>query len=271
MTKWESEAAPTEGLARSIELFKAFRLEQTDPDAFYRYQARDTMVQLERDFSLDGSLILDIGGGAGYFSEAMAQHGATVILVEPEAGTPIPEALVEPDAELTQEERHRLAVWPGRLNPNQTIAGDGYELPFADDVFDVVFSSNVLEHVSDPERFIKESIRVTKPGGYVYVSYTAWFSTHGGHETAPWHFLGGHYAAKRYERKNGKPPGNLYGTSMFRCDVGQVLKIVRRLDDVQIVREEPRYFPSWLHWIISVPGLREVATWNLAVTLRVIS
>jgi SAM-dependent methyltransferase len=258
------------GVKRSIELFKAFRLEQSDPDAFYRFQAADTMVQLERDVDLSGSIVLDIGGGAGYFSEAMQSKGAEVVLVEPEAGIMMPERLRDNAPSLTQEDRHRRAVWPGRLNPGRTIAGDGYALPFDDDTFDLVFSSNVLEHVEDPARFIDESVRVAKPGGIVYVSFTAWFSPWGGHETSPWHFLGGTYAAKRFEKKHGKPPGNLYGTSMFRCDVGQALKIVRGMSSVEILREEPRYYPKWMQWIVNVPGVREVVTWNLALTLRVV-
>jgi SAM-dependent methyltransferase len=257
------------GLSRSIALFEAFRLEQSDPDRFYQLQAADTVAQLERDLSFDGALVLDLGGGAGYFSQAMAARGAEVFLVEPEAGEPAPNRLVEEGGELTQEERHRLAVWPGRLNKRRTVAGDGYRLPFADATFDLVFSSNVLEHVADPERFLRESIRVAKPGGHVYVSSTVWFSPWGGHETSPWHLFGGHFAARRYERIHGKPPGNLYGSSMFRCDVGQVLRLVKEFDEVGVVREEPRYYPSWMRWIIRVPVLRELLTWNLAVTLKV--
>ena len=37
-------------------------------------------------------------------------------------------------------------------------------------------SSNVLEYVRDPAGFIDEMIRVTRPGGLVYLSYTVWLS-----------------------------------------------------------------------------------------------
>ena len=41
-------------------------------------------------------------------------------------------------------------------------------LPFEDGAFDCVVSDQVLEHVEgDPRKAIEESIRVTKPGGYV--------------------------------------------------------------------------------------------------------
>ena len=45
---------------------------------------------------------------------------------------------------------------------------------------------------------IDEMVRVTRPGGTVFVSFTPWWSPWGGHETAPWHYLGGEYARRRY-------------------------------------------------------------------------
>ena len=65
-----------------------------------------------------------------------------------------------------------------------TVVGDGMNLPFADGAFDLCYSSNVLEHVSDPWQMADEMLRVTKPGGIAYISYTLWFGPHGGHETA---------------------------------------------------------------------------------------
>lgn len=42
-------------------------------------------------------------------------------------------------------------------------------LPFADDSFDGIVASHVIEHLKDPISFVKECIRVCKPGGFVYV------------------------------------------------------------------------------------------------------
>ncbi len=44
-----------------------------------------------------------------------------------------------------------------------TVIGSGMQLPFADESVDVCYSSNVLEHVSDPWRMAEEMVRVTKP------------------------------------------------------------------------------------------------------------
>jgi predicted SAM-dependent methyltransferase len=42
---------------------------------------------------------------------------------------------------------------------------DGQRIPFGDDSFDVVFSSNVLEHIPHVDAFQQEIHRVLKPGG----------------------------------------------------------------------------------------------------------
>src|SRR5450631_673774 len=74
------------GLRRSVGLFRAFRVEQTDPDHFYRIQAADSVDQLRRYAAVDGRLVVDVGGGGGYFTEAFTAAGSRCVLVEPEAG-----------------------------------------------------------------------------------------------------------------------------------------------------------------------------------------
>ncbi len=256
------------GLRRSLSLLRAFRLEQSDPDYFYRFQAADSMVQIARYMDVAAKLVLDIGGGAGYFTEAFRARGARCFLIEPEAGASSI-ARSDPAAPLTPaQERHRRAVAPARLVPESAVAGDGNCLPFPDGVADVTFSSNVLEHVSDPARFLDESVRVTRPGGLIYLSFTSWYSPWGGHETAPWHYFGGARAARRYEALNGRPPGNLFGTSMYATHIGPVLRLARSHRQVEVVSASPRYYPDWMRWLIRVPGLREVAAWNLLVIMR---
>jgi SAM-dependent methyltransferase len=255
------------GLARSVRLVRAFRLEQTDPDVFYETQANDSVAQVARYVDPDGKLVLDIGGGAGYFTRAFRAAGARCFLIEPEAGLS-DGPLAAASADLTVRERHQLAVRPARLAPRAAIAGDGNRLPFPDGVADLTFSSNVLEHVADPGRFVTESIRVTRPGGLVYLSFTAWFSPWGGHETSPWHYLGGHRAARRYQRRNQRPPGNLFGTSLFACHVGTTLRMVGARRDVEIVDAIPRYYPGWMRGVVRIPVLRELVTWNLLLILR---
>jgi SAM-dependent methyltransferase len=231
---------------RSLRLFRAFRTEQTDPEGFYTLLAGDAVRQIERHVDLADRTVVDVGGGGGYFSAAFGDRGAQCLLVEP-----------DPD-----ELRSR-----GELRPN-SVVGDGYGLPLKDASVDVSFSSNVLEHVPDPGGFIDEMVRVTRPGGVVYVAYTLWLSPWGGHETSPWHFLGGSYAARRYARKHGHPPKNRYGESLFAYGVGDAIRWSRSLDELRVDAVLPRYHPWWAAWVVRVPGLREVVTWNVVLVLR---
>ena len=241
-----ASATSASGLGAAFRLLTAFLREQSDPDEFYGLLARDSVDLVERHIRLAGSRVVDVGGGAGYFAAEFQARGAECLLVEPDP------------AEL------RSRGEPAR----GSVIGDGYWLPLADASVDVCFSCNVLEHVRDPAGLIDEMIRVVRPGGLIYVSYTAWLSPWGGHESSPYHYLGGDYALRRYIRRHGKKPKNVYGQSMFPVGVGQVLSLARRRTDVTMVEARPRYYPRWCRFLILLPGLRELLTWNLLLIMR---
>ncbi len=111
-------------------------------------------------------------------------------------------------------------------------------------------------------------VRVTRPGGTVYLSYTPWLSPWGGHETAPWHYLGGGYARRRYRRRTGREPKNRFGESLFAVSAGGAVRWARRCPDADLLAVFPRYHPWWATWVARVPLLREVASWNVVVVLR---
>lgn len=88
-----------------------------------------------------GARILEIGAGAGWQARTLSEKGFTV------------EAVDTPDGGYEQER-----IWPVTIY-------DGHVLPFPDEAFDVVFSSNVLEHIPHLEQFQAEIKRVLKPDG----------------------------------------------------------------------------------------------------------
>jgi len=61
------------------------------------------------------------------------------------------------------DEYTKLYKYPENI---KIVKGLGEYLPFLDRYFDVVFCTNVLDHVTDPKRIIYEIYRVLKPGGY---------------------------------------------------------------------------------------------------------
>lgn len=85
--------------------------------------------------------VLDIGAGTGYQAALIQQLGYEVIAVD------------VPGSAYAKERVHPI------------IEYDGHTLPFATGTIDVVFSSNVLEHVEPVEAFLCEIRRVLSPGG----------------------------------------------------------------------------------------------------------
>lgn len=233
-------------LARSVRLLRAFRDERSDPERFYGLVARDTVAHLGRYTDLRGNTVADIGSGPGFFTDALREAGARCVGVECDAGE---------------------LVAHGRPRPG-SVLGSALDLPLASGSVDVCFSSNVLEHVPDPWRMGNEMIQATRPGGIVYLAFTNWLSPWGGHETSPWHYLGGDRAARRYERRHGRPPKNRYGRSLYAVSVGAVLAWARGRDDITVLDAVPRYHPRWATPVIRVPGAREILTWNLVLVLR---
>ena len=248
-------------LRRSLHLLGEFRHEQRDPARFYSALAEDAAAHVAHHTDLDGALLVDVGGGPGYFRQAFEARGATYVALDADAG-----------------ELHGA----GEAGP-RTVIGSGMNLPIADDAVDICYSSNVLEHVAEPWRMAEEMVRVTRPGGITFISYTTWFGPWGGHETAPWHYLGGHRAARRYAAAHGRPPKNVFGTSLFAVTVRDGLAWVDRAasgrragsssgalggSGVDVVAVVPRYNPWWSRWLLRVPVLRELVTWNLVIVLR---
>ncbi len=234
-------------LARSRRLFGAFRREQADPESCYVTLAEDTVGLMRRYLDLAGASVADIGGGAGYFAEAMRAAGASVVCVDVDAG--------------------EMSARGGKL-PDGAVIGSAMGLPLRDGCFDVAFSSNVLEHVPDPFAMADEMLRIIRPGGTMFLAFTNWLSPWGGHETSPWHYLGGDRAAERYQRRTGHEPKNRYGRSLFPVSVGAALRWARAQSSAELLHFRPRYLPDWARPVVTVPGLREFVTWNLVLVLR---
>lgn len=227
-------------LRRSVRLFRLFLLEQRDPDRFYSALAQDSVAQLRWFAPVRGARVLDVGGGPGYFGAAFEQEGADYFAVDIDVSDDLPVS-------------------------GRSLRASGAALPLRDACVDIAYSSNVAEHVAEPQRLLQEMARVTVPGGLVFLSFTVWWSPWGGHETAPWHYLGGRYARRRYLRRKGHEPKNRYGESLFAYGVADVLRWSRSVDDLTPVGVFPRYHPWWAGWVVRVPGLRELLTWNVVL------
>jgi SAM-dependent methyltransferase len=250
-------------LRRSARLLAEFRYEQRLPDRFYGALATDTAALVDdlwrgvHGEPAAGRLVLDVGGGPGYFASAFAQRGLHYLGVEPnplEIHSAIHAAPSAPSAP-------SVATQTGTV-----VRASGMALPFADDSVDICLSSNVAEHVPTPWRLGDEMLRVTRPGGLTVLSYTVWLGPFGGHEMGLSHYLGGARAARRYARRHGHPAKNNYGSSLFDVSVADGLRWARSTG--ALVAAFPRYHPRWAWWLTSVPLLREFAVSNLVLVFR---
>lgn len=92
---------------------------------------------------------LDIGCGGGFLAEEFARLGYQVVGVDPSA------------VSIKTARRHAAAVG---LDVDYRV-GFGERLPVADEEFDLAYSCDVLEHVSDLDAVISETARALKPEG----------------------------------------------------------------------------------------------------------
>lgn len=106
---------------------------------------------------LNPESVLDAGCGEGFTLEKLREHGV--------GGT-----LVGIDVQ-------QQAIEHGRqIHPNLSLQqGSIYELPFKNEEFDLTICSEVLEHLDDPERALRELARVTKKYTIITVPHEPFF------------------------------------------------------------------------------------------------
>lgn len=107
--------------------------------------------------------------------------------------------------------------------------GVGEAIPYPDDHFDVVYSTNVLEHVNAPPKVLAEIVRVLKPGGYAQIvvpNYGSWWEGHYGIVWLP-HLPA--WAGKLYVRMLGRDPDFI--DTLQLVSRGRVERWIRPLRD----------------------------------------
>jgi SAM-dependent methyltransferase len=104
-----------------------------------------------------GKRVLEVGAGAAQCSRWLAGQGAHPVASDLSVGQ--------------LREAHRLAASTGVHVP--LVAADAQDLPFADESFDIVFSSyGAILFVADSAAVMREAARVLRPGGTWVFSVT---------------------------------------------------------------------------------------------------
>jgi SAM-dependent methyltransferase len=222
---------------------------------FQGFQARLLIRYMEdHGVRFAGSSLLDLGSGLGGYSRELAARGARVIA-----------------ADLTQPRTRDAAI--------RYIRASGDAVPVRDAAVDLVFCASLIEHVPEPERVLAEIERVLKPGGAAYVSFPPYWSPLGGHEYAPYHYLG-ERMAMRLRRRRRVPAwvediypvrgeaesfSDLFeGWGLFRMTVRKFRRLLRQTR-FRCLDMSTRYLPaSFIRW----PWIGEVLTWHAQFLLR---
>lgn len=119
-------------------------------------QRNDT---LQRIAVQAGERVLDIGSGPGFLAATIADHTGPDGKV---VGVDISQQMVDRASRRTQR------AWLSYQ------CADAAALPFEDNSFDVVVSTQVAEYVPDIEAFSSEVFRVLRPGGRGLILATDW-------------------------------------------------------------------------------------------------
>jgi SAM-dependent methyltransferase len=113
-----------------------------------------------------GALVLDVGAGFGRHAFEIARRGARVVALDYNddevCGTRDTFAAMAKAGEIPEER------YVGVLR------GDATRLPFADNSFDAVITSEVLEHIQDDVAALAEMVRVLRPRGRFAATVPSW-------------------------------------------------------------------------------------------------
>lgn len=152
--------------------------------------------------SIAGKDVLEVGAYDGVTSYTLAGAGAGSV-----TGIDIAAYYIRqtPDEEVNQQSlESKNAELEAVRNAYRDAAGrtPGERVRFieddictstmASDSLDMVFSWEVMEHVTDPASAFAEMYRMLRPGGVVFHEYNPFFSIDGGHSLCTLDFLWGH-------------------------------------------------------------------------------
>ncbi len=173
--------------------------------------------ELLADVDLRGKSLLDAGCGTGRFSASAVQRGANVTSID-----------IGPS--LLKRVARRCAARPA--------CGDIMQLPFADETFDVVISSECIEHTPDPRRAVYELVRVCRVGGRIVITCPnrTWrwslgvanmlrIRPYAGLENWP-----GWYELRRWIRSAGAACAQSKGIHLFPFQLSATHGMLRKLD-----------------------------------------
>lgn len=243
-----------------LELWRLSRRRLADEQAYYTFQVHQAHRILERlerlGCSLQGRRVLDLGCGVGGYSAALHQRGARVVALDLHSTFLLLRGIAE------------------------AVQADALRLPLRSASVEGVFCASLIEHVPDPLTLLQEIQRVVRPDGWIYLSFPPFYSPVGGHQFAPFHYLGERLAVSILRRRRWWG-SSTWVPSRFQTapasfaeafgDYGLYPLTIRRARrliqeaGLEIAWQGTRFLPLDLS---RLPLLGELLTWHVEFVLR---
>lgn len=148
------------------------------------------------DFDFRNKKLLEIGAGVGTFLiVARKKYSIDAYGIEPSS-----------NEFYSFDDVSSAILREYNLPEDIVVNGVAEKLPFPENSFDLIYSTNVLEHVSNPKKVLSESIRVLKAGGFLQFVIPNYFSFWEGHYGIFWPCITSKFFGKVYAKTLGKNP-----------------------------------------------------------------
>lgn len=228
------------------------RRSEEDYREFQAFQAGQLLGYLSRHgVVVDGRVLLDMGSGIAGYSREFARRGARVISAD----------LILPNYPPIE----RMSL----------LQANAMAMPLRDESIDIVFCASLIEHLPKPQNALAEIERLLKPDGISYVSFPPYYSPMGGHEYAPFHYLGERLAMRLVHRRAVVPDwvrqlydvpadsgsfSELYkGWGLYKMTIRRFRRLLSNTGLV-CLNISTRYLPvSFARW----PFVGEFLTWHV--------
>ena len=186
--------------------------------------------------------VLNVGCGTGGFNVLAAEAGARVVGVD-ESGDAVD-----------------ICGLKARKAGGSVVQAHAEALPFPDGRFDLVYCFSAIEHVHSVEASIREIVRVTRPGGVIYLHTANAWSCYEGHYKVVWVPFLPRVLGRAYLRARGRPTA--YLATLWRLTPRQLARAFRAAGIPRLtlhVNDRPRESGSrlWpvLRWYYALTGV----------------